>query len=96
MKIKWLFLLSSVLGFFGFANAQNNALDFDGSNDWVNCGTDTSLASLRLYDAQGRLVQELSQGNFKQCAWNLGLAPGLYALEIEATEGRFRQFVWAK
>jgi len=26
------------------AHAQNNALDFDGSNDWVNAGTDTALA----------------------------------------------------
>jgi hypothetical protein len=53
-------------------------------------------ASLRLYDAQGRLVQELSLENLKQWSWNLDLAPGLYALEIEAAEGRFRQSVWAK
>jgi hypothetical protein len=44
MKMRWFFLLGMIAGLSGLANAQNNALDFDGSNDWVNCGTDTSLA----------------------------------------------------
>ena len=39
--MRWFFLLGMIAGLSGLANAQNNALDFDGSNDWVNCGTDS-------------------------------------------------------
>jgi hypothetical protein len=34
-------LIGCCIGLISLANAQNNALDFDGSNDWVNCGTDS-------------------------------------------------------
>jgi len=52
--------------------------------------------TLRLYDAQGRLVQEASQEHMSQLAWNLTVISGVYTLEMEANEGRFRQSIWVK